>query len=92
MSNQFIKQLSHQPVKPVEIERLPGDVLYIEGVRYAGELFRTMAFPSDECLYAIRRDGDNVVLTTIRNIEEARKFFQEIGQEEPVHSEVDDAV
>ena len=92
MNNQFIKQISHQPVKPVEIERLPGDVVYIEGVRYAAELFRTVAFPSDECLYAIRRDGDDVVLTTIRTVDDARNFFQETGQEEPAHSEVDGAV
>lgn len=92
MNNQLIKQLLHEPWKPVEIERLPGDVLLIEGVRYAGELFREMAFPSGECLYAIRRDEDKVYLTTVRTLEEAKKFFQETGQEEPAHLEVDDAV
>lgn len=98
MNGTLIKQLPHEPRKPVEIERLPGDVLYIEGVKYAGDFFRTLSHPNPKYLYAIRRDGDQVILTAIHNAGEATGFFfvQEYGQGDPAptrsESEVDNAI
>ena len=77
MSN-FIKAVEHQARKPVTVERTTRDSLLIEGVEYAGELFRTFAEPDDKYLYAIRRDGEVVTLTVVHNIEEAEKFFMEV--------------
>jgi len=79
MNNSNIKKVTHQP-KPVSIERELGDVVVIEGVRYSGDLFREFTLPSQDALYAVRRDGDTVSLTVIRNAEEAKQFFEEIGQ------------
>ncbi len=72
--NNNIKQVPHQP-KPVSIERELGDVIVIEGVRYAGDFFRTMSLPNPDYLYAIRRDGDQIILTTIHNAGEAEGYF-----------------
>jgi hypothetical protein len=76
---QFIRTVEHQRKKPVTVERDVNDVLVIEGVRYAGDLFRTFAEPDDRYLYAMRRDGDTVVLVTVRDVDDARKFFEEAG-------------
>lgn len=74
----FIQYREHVSVKPVSIERDANDVVIIEGVRYAGELFRTFAEPSDTVLYAMRRDADGTVrIVTVSNVEEARTFFEE---------------
>ena len=78
MDKRFIKQIDHQPVKPVEIERLPGDWIFIEGVRFSADYFREFAHPDTDVLYAVKRDGDQVWLTVIRNVDEAVKFFEEI--------------
>lgn len=77
--NGFIKQAVHQRKKPVTVERDVNDVLVIEGVRFQGDLFRMFAEPDDRCLYAMRRDGDTVVLVTVRDVDEAQKFFEEAG-------------
>ena len=76
MSETFIKEVEHVAVEPVRIEREHNDVIVIEGVRYAGDYFRTMAVPDADVLYAVRRDDeDRVVFTVIRNVEEAEAFF-----------------
>ncbi len=74
MKNNLIQEVAHQP-KPVSIEREPGDVISIEGVKFSGDFFRTMALPDPDCLYAIRREDDAVVLTTIRTMQDAMTFF-----------------
>jgi phage baseplate assembly protein gpV len=38
------------------------DVLTVEGVRYAGELFRTLAFPNTSRLYRFLRAADDVTV------------------------------
>jgi len=76
MSQTFIQEVAHVAVEPVRIEREHNDVIVIEGVRYAGDYFRTMAVPDADVLYAVRRDDeDRVVFTVIRNVEEAEAFF-----------------
>lgn len=76
MSQQFIQEVEHVAVEPVRIERDANDVVIVEGVRYSGEYFRTLAVPNTDVLYAIRRDGEQVWLTVIRNVVEARTFFE----------------
>ncbi len=78
MKNSFIKNRIYVP-KPIRIEREVGDVIVIEGVRYSGHYFRTVAYPKVNVLYAIRRDDDLVWITEIRNVDEAKKFFGEVG-------------
>lgn len=76
----FVKQIEHNPVEPVQVERGAGDVLVVEGVPYAGDFFRQMAWPEEDCLYAIRRDEDGRVwLTVIRTVEEAKQFFEAVS-------------
>lgn len=93
MVNQFITQVTHQPT-PLSIEREVSDVIVIEGVRYSGDFFRQMAYPSSDLLYVIRRDDDMVWLTTIRNVDEVQKFFEEIASASPRNdmTEVDDGI
>lgn len=81
--NGFIRQAEHQRKRPVTVERDVNDILVIEGVRYQADLFRTFAEPDDSLLYAMRKDGNTVVLVTVCNVEEAIKFFQEVGQGDP---------
>jgi len=38
------------------------DILTVEGTQYAGELFRTMAFPKADRVYRFTRDGEKVIL------------------------------
>jgi len=71
----FIQEVEHEPKKPVSIEREPNDVVVIEGVRYAADLFRIFANPDVNLLYALQRDGDRVVVKVIRNGGEALGFF-----------------
>jgi hypothetical protein len=78
MSEKFIKKIPHNPIEPVRVERDGTDSLIVEGVRFDGDFFRTLAYPSPYYLYAIRRDGEQVVLTVIHNKEESDKFFEEI--------------
>lgn len=82
------RRIVNQP-KPVTVEHLPGDVVLIEGVRYSGHFFREVSIPNNEVLYAIRRDGDWIWLTAIRNMEEAKKFFDEVGQGDPAPTETE---
>jgi hypothetical protein len=64
---------------PVTIEHEAGDVVVIEGVKYAGDFFRTNFMPNNEVLYAIRKDEDGVVrVTVIKNPGEAQDFFLEV--------------
>lgn len=77
----FIREEVHVRKPPVRVERDVPDVLVIEGVRWDGDVFRTFAAPSDDCLYALRRDGDAVSLVTVRNVEEAQRFFAECGMQ-----------
>ena len=83
MNNQHFKEIQHNPIQPVKVERDGSDTLIIEGVKYAGDMFRMFALPDDEILYAIRRDGDMVWLTQVHNLDEAKKFFEEIGDPLP---------
>ena len=79
----FIKPLPYVGRKPVSIERDGGDVVIIEGVRFDGDFFRTFGAPSMEVLYEMRRLEDGcVVLTVIKNTEEAKAFFEEIELKE----------
>lgn len=65
------------------------EAIVIEGVKYDAEYFRTFAHPDTDVLYAVRRDGDQVWLTVIRNVEEAKAFFDprpalpQSGEEHP---------
>lgn len=77
--NANIKVLPHEPKKPVTVAREHPDVLVIEGVKFAGDMFRTLAFPGPDYLYAFRRDGDTVILTTVHNVEEAEAYFTEVS-------------
>jgi len=81
--SQFIKPMAHVAIQPVSVVREQPDILVIEGVRYSGDFFRQSAYPETDLLYAIRRDGDMVILKTVRNMNEAEKFFEEIGREHP---------
>ena len=83
--NSQIKPVAHQP-KPVSIERDVNDVVIIEGVRYAGKYFRMLAFPDRDMLYAIQRDGDRIILTTIRDANEAENFFDRVFPEKEKES------
>lgn len=78
--NGFIKQAEHQAKRPVTVERDVPDILVIEGVRYAGDLFRTFANPDDKMLYAMSQGEDGVVkIISVSNVEEARIFFEEVS-------------
>jgi hypothetical protein len=91
--NNNIKQVVHEKKTPVRIERDFGDVIIIEGVKYAGDMFREFAIPNSDVLYAVRRDEfGSVALTTIRSLDEAKSFFDptplpaaspQIGEEHP---------
>ena len=78
MSQQFIKEVKHVAVEPVRIEREHNYVIVIEGVRYAAELFRVFANPDADLLYALERRDDQVVVTPIRNANEAEAFFDDV--------------
>ena len=89
--NSNIKQLPHQPIPPLSIERdwsRGYEVIIIEGVRYSSDFFRMNSMPRDDALYAVRKmdDGD-VHVTTIIDVESAKKFFDEIGQGDPAPTE-----
>ena len=75
MDNKFIKEIQHEEKKPVSIEREPNDVVVIEGVRYAADLFRILANPDAGLLYAYERKGDQIIATAIRNPQDALAFF-----------------
>jgi hypothetical protein len=90
MMNSNIKQLPHQAKAPLSIERdisMGHEISIIEGVRYDAEYFRTFACPEADVLYSVRRNDDNVWLTIIRNMDEAKVFFEEIGQGDPAPTE-----
>lgn len=81
MDNTHVKEMQHQPNRPLSIERdwnFGNEKIIIEGVAYDAEYFRTFAYPDPTRLYAVRREGDLVILTSITNVEEARKFFEEV--------------
>lgn len=46
----------HKP-RPISIERKDDDTLVIEGIRFTGDFFRTMAGPKEGALYQLRK-GD----------------------------------
>lgn len=47
----------------LDIEYSPQtDTLLVNGVRYSGYLFRTLAWPPPDRLYRFTREGDNIVL------------------------------
>jgi hypothetical protein len=76
----FIKEFPHVEKKPVSVERELPDILVIEGVRYAGDLFRTLTDPNDSVLYAIRKDEDGVLrVIVIHNALEAMSFFEDVN-------------
>lgn len=82
--NTLIKQIQHAPVEPLRIERefeSGREIIVIEGVRYDADYFRVFAHPETDVLYQVRRDDETVVLTIVRDVEEAKEFFNEtIGQ------------
>jgi len=85
MNNQ-IRQLPHVPAEPLKIERefVHGrEIIVIEGVRYDAEYFRTFGYPETDCLYAVTRREEDVVLKTIRNRAEAAVFFDETFGADP---------
>lgn len=77
--NSNVKNYPHVAQMPLQIERdytLQGrEVIIIEGVRYDADYFRTFSHPETDVLYAVRRDGDQVWLTVIRNAEDAKAYF-----------------
>lgn len=81
--NNLINPMPHVEQKPLSIEReytLQGrEIIVIEGVRYDAEYFRTFACPETDVLYAVVRDEDAVHLTVIRTPEEAKEFFENVG-------------
>lgn len=84
MKNNSVKQDAYEAQKPVTIERDVNDVIVIEGVRYSGDVFRNNLWPKEAWLYAIRkREDDTVWITEIHNVEEAVKFFEQAGREDP---------
>jgi hypothetical protein len=79
---QLIKETAHQPIQPLSIERdWSGghEVVIIEGVRYDADYFRTFSYPKTDVLYAVKRDDECVVLTVIQSEEQAKEFFETIG-------------
>lgn len=89
--NSYIKQLPHQAIPPLSIEREWNnghEMIMIEGVRYHADFFRMNAMPSDDVLYAVhKRDDGVVIVTVVRTVEEAKIFFIEIGQGDPAPTE-----
>jgi hypothetical protein len=80
-----IKTVAHEKKTPVRIERDYNDVIIIEGVKYAGDLFREFTMPNSDVLYAIQRDANgSVVLTTIKSADEAKTFFEERSSHQDV--------
>lgn len=82
-----VQTMVHMPDPPLKIEReytLGGrETIIIEGVRYDAEYFRTFQHPNMDALYAVERRDDMVMLTMIRNAEDARRFFEEIASASP---------
>jgi hypothetical protein len=81
----FVEEVEYEGRKPVSIEREAHDVVVIEGVRYAADIFRVLANPDANVLYTFERDGENVIATVIRNVGEATGFFfrKEYGRGDP---------
>ena len=79
LDNHNITLLPHEPKRPVSLEREHPDIVVIEGVKYAGDVFRTLAFPGPDCLYFFQRNGDVVNIRLVQTIEEAESFFEEVG-------------
>lgn len=80
--NSNVKQYQHVAQPPLRIEReLAGgrEFIFIEGVRYDADYFRTFSHPETDVLYAVRSHDDTVVLTIIHNADEAQQFFEEMG-------------
>ena len=94
--NSNIKQLPHQVKAPLSIERdisMGHEIIIIEGVKYDADYFRTFAYPETDVLYAVRNLVDEVVcLTVVRTVEEAKIFFDEIGQGNPAPTEEEDGI
>ena len=89
--NSNIKQLPHQAKAPLSIERdisTGREIIIIEGVKYDAEYFRMFATPEADVLYAVKKLAEDVVcLTVVRTVEEAKIFFDEIGQGNPAPTE-----
>jgi hypothetical protein len=78
--NSNIHQLPHQPIAPLSIEREWNnghEIIVVEGVKYHADFFRMNVMPSDDVLYAVhKRDDGIVIVTVIRDVESAKKFFE----------------
>lgn len=89
--NSNIKTLPHQVKAPLSIERdisTGYEIIIIEGVRYDAEYFRTFAYPETDVLYAVKKLAeDDVCLTVVRTVEEAKIFFDETRQGDPAPTE-----
>lgn len=94
--NSHIKQIPHQAIRPLSIERdisMGHEIIIIEGVKYDADYFRTFAYPETDVLYAVKRLADEVVcLTVIRNVDEAEIFFEEVGQGDPAPTEEENGI
>lgn len=92
----LIKPMPHVEKKSLSIEReytLQGrEMILIEGVRYDADYFRTFAHPDEQALYAVRSHNDTVILTVIRNPDEAKKFFDEVAAPHRDDMEDQDAI
>lgn len=52
------------PVPPLTIEYdAANDHVTINGVKYSGEVFRTLVFPDTRGVYSFERDGAKVAIT-----------------------------
>lgn len=47
--NKIISTVPHNPFPPVQVMREVNDVLIIEGVRFSGEFFRSLAEVQQKC-------------------------------------------
>ena len=93
--NNNIKNIKHVANAPLSIERdmqSGYEKIIIEGVVYDAEYFRTFAHPDTDVLYAVKKDLDGAVcLTIVPTADEAKQFFEEIGQGAPAE-EMNDVI
>lgn len=78
-----VQKMVYMPEPPLKIEReyAPNgrEMIIIEGVRYDAAYFRTFAHPEPDVLYAVQKLDEAVMMTVIRDADEAQRFFEEIA-------------
>ena len=68
--------------KPLDISyHEQEDILVIEGVRYSGDLFRTLAIPNMNDFYQIERTKELPETVTIHTLRDLRGLLQECRNE-----------